>query len=184
MRCYLPMIIRYIIKHPILVITTQSWVAAAPKGPKASLMTPEYVVVSPERVNLIKNSTEISASKAITRTKTKAGITPRTFRVAGRDMIPAPITLVATLNTAPETVAGFKEVLDPDKRGAFAPITGDIPATMKEKIWESFVTALLCFALILTRWRDKGVSFYRDSGLNDWSIWKTRIPSMNMNMKI
>ncbi|MFS7968896.1 hypothetical protein Hanom_Chr09g00802871 [Helianthus anomalus] len=35
--------------------------------------------------------------------KRKAGTTPRTLRVAGIDMIPAPIMLVETLNTAPET---------------------------------------------------------------------------------
>lgn len=34
--------------------------------------------------------------------RAKAGITPRTFNVAGIDIIPAPIMLVATLNTAPD----------------------------------------------------------------------------------
>jgi len=47
--------------------------------------------------------------------------------------------LVATLNTAPETVAGSVETLEPDKRGVFDPVIGDIAAKMEEKVWESFV---------------------------------------------
>lgn len=135
------MIIRYIIKHPRLVIITQTCAATAPAGPNASLMTPAYVVVSPECVNLIRNSTDTSARRAITRINANAGITPRTFSVAGIDMIPAPIMLVATLNTAPDTVAvSACAALDSDKRGMRAPSTGDIPAASeateeKEKGW-------------------------------------------------
>jgi len=122
----LPAIIRYIIKHPILVSTTAIWAAIAPTGPNDSLITPAYVVVSPARVNLIRNSTEISARNAITRISTKAGITPRTFKVAGRDIMPAPIMLLATLKTAPETVAGGTPPLESGRRGTRAPATGDI----------------------------------------------------------
>lgn len=109
---------------------TATWAATAPKGPKASLMTPAYVVVSPECVNLMRNSTETSARTAVTRISKNAGTNPKTFMVAGMDMIPAPITLVATLNTAPDTVAGgFSAAnLEFGKSGTRAPATGDILA--------------------------------------------------------
>lgn len=124
----LPMIIRNRIKPPALVIMTQICAAKAPKGPNDSLMTPAYVVVSPECVNLMRKSTETSARTATMRIVAKAGITPRTFRIAGIDMIPAPTMLVATLNTAPETVAGFCPGLDSGKRGTCTPVAGDISA--------------------------------------------------------
>lgn len=125
---YAPMIMRYIIKQPRLVIMTQIWAASAPTGPNASLITPAYVVVSPECVNLMRKSTDTSARRAMTRIITKAGITPRTFSVAGIDMMPAPIMLVATLKTAPETDAGFAAALLTGKRGTWTPSAGDIPA--------------------------------------------------------
>lgn len=42
---------------------------------------------------------------------------PRTFRAKGMDMIPAPIILVETLNTAPETDAVFMEGFAAGRRG-------------------------------------------------------------------
>ncbi|TQD92773.1 hypothetical protein C1H46_021609 [Malus baccata] len=121
-----PIIIWYIIKHPRLVIMTHICVANDPTCPKDSLMTPEYVVDSPECVNLIRNSTETSANKAMITISTKAGITPSTLRVAGMDMILAPIMLVDTLNTAPETdprLTGFLSC----SSGTWASATGNIP---------------------------------------------------------
>ncbi|MED6156059.1 hypothetical protein PIB30_011260 [Stylosanthes scabra] len=125
----LPMIIKYIIKPKKLVIITPTCAATAPNGPNDSLITPAYVVVSPECVNLIRNSTDISARIAVTNINKNAGTTPSTFNVAGTDIIPAPITLVATLNTAPDTVAGGTSSATSfaaGKSGTRAPAVGDI----------------------------------------------------------
>ena len=56
-------------------------------------------------MNLSKSSTDKSVMKATSMISATAGIMPRTLRVNGIDMIPAPIMLVDTLNTAPETDA-------------------------------------------------------------------------------
>jgi len=56
----------------------------------------------------------------------KAGTTPRTFMIAGIDIIPAPTMLVATLNTAPETDAGVIALLDSPNSGTLAPTAGDM----------------------------------------------------------
>jgi hypothetical protein len=90
-------------------------------------MTPAYVVNSPESVYLNKNSTEISTSHAIIIINTKAGITPSTLSVAGIDIIPAPIILVDTLNTAPCTDARFSPSFLSGRSGARIPVAGDIP---------------------------------------------------------
>lgn len=116
------------IKHPRLVIITHICVATDPTCPKDSLMTPAYVMDSPECVNLIKNSTETSVKKAMITISRKAGMTPSTLRVAGIDIIPAPIMLVDTLNTAPDTVARLTGLF-PGSSGTRAPAAGDIPIT-------------------------------------------------------
>lgn len=90
-------------------------------------MTPAYVVDSPELVNLIRNSVETWASHAITTIIRNAGITPSTLRVAGMDMIPAPIMLVETLKMAPVRDARFSGNGDSSsgKSGASAPVAAD-----------------------------------------------------------
>lgn len=113
---------------------TQTCAANAPPDPNASLMTPAYVVVSPECVNRIRKSTDSSASTATTRIIAKAGTTPRTFMIAGIDMIPAPTMLVATLNTAPGTEAGGGVPLESPRRGTLTPAAGDMP---EAKLWGS-----------------------------------------------
>jgi hypothetical protein len=70
-----------------------------------------------EWVNLIKNSTRTSLNKAITRNSKKARITPRTLSVVGMDMMPVPIMLVDTLNTAPHTDACLSAGLCSDRSG-------------------------------------------------------------------
>jgi len=117
---------------------TQTCTANAPGDPNASLMTPEYVVVSPECVKRRRNSTESSASTATTIIMVKAGTTPRTFMIAGIDMIPAPTMLVATLNTAPDTDAGVIARLDSPNNGTLTPAAGDM-AAKKVSGWENEV---------------------------------------------
>lgn len=100
----------------------QIWTVTDPTRPNDSDITPAYVVVSPALVKRMRNSTETSAMSAMTTMSTKAGITPKTLRVAGIDMIPAPIMLVDTLKTAPESDARL--VLEPassGRRGTKAP---------------------------------------------------------------
>lgn len=91
-------------------------------------MTPEYVVVSPACVKRMRKSTDTSASPATIAIKAKEGKTPRTLRIAGIDMIPAPIMLVATLNTAPGIEPRPAAGVDPVKRGTWTPADGVIPA--------------------------------------------------------
>lgn len=126
---------------------TQTCAANAPADPNASLITPAYVIVSPECVNRIRKSTDSSARTATTRIIANAGTTPRTFMIAGIDMIPAPTMLVATLNTAPGTEAGGVAALDSPRRGALTPATGDMPAVKQrgsEKVrWRCAVPACL-----------------------------------------
>lgn len=124
------------IKAPKLLIMIQTLAVKAPADPKASFMTPEYVVVSPACVKRMRNSTETSASTATIRNKVKEGKTPRTLRTAGIDMIPEPIMLEAILSTAPGIEPDPAAELQPVKRGAWTPFDGgDIPAV--EIFWES-----------------------------------------------
>lgn len=122
----LPIIIWYMIKQPKFVIMTHTCAAIDPTCPNDSFMTPAYVLDSPECVNLIRNSTETSAKKAMITMSTKAGMTPNTLRVAGMDIIPAPIMLVDTLNTAPDTEPCLT-FLCSGSSGAWTPAAGDIP---------------------------------------------------------
>ncbi|GER50912.1 50S ribosomal protein L23, partial [Striga asiatica] len=92
---------KYMIKHPRFVIITHTCTAAAPGRPNDSLIRPAYVLASPEYVNLSMKSTDTSTNNPISTIIASAGATPSTLRVAGTDMIPAPIMLVDTLNTAP-----------------------------------------------------------------------------------
>ncbi|KAK2442187.1 Transmembrane amino acid transporter family protein [Trifolium repens] len=91
-------------------------------------MTPAYVVFAPASVKRIRKSTEISASTATIKINANEGNTPRTFRIAGIDIIPDPIMLVATLNTAPGMVPCSAVDFDPGKRGTWIAAVGDIPA--------------------------------------------------------
>lgn len=100
---WLPIMMRYMIKQPRLVIKIQICTASDPNRPNDSLITPAYVVDRPECVNLNRNSTDTSTSKAIITMSANAGTTPSTLTVTGIDMIPAPMMLVDTLNTAPGT---------------------------------------------------------------------------------
>ena len=70
----------------------------------------------------------MSVKKATNAIRRRAGIMPRILRAKGIDMIPAPIMLVETLNTAPETDAVLGEDLDAGSRGTYS---GDIPATSR-----------------------------------------------------
>nr|GMD57671.1 hypothetical protein Iba_chr11eCG15010 [Ipomoea batatas] len=96
----------------------------------------------PACVNLSRKSTETSTSTATTTVKTNAGITPSTFRVAGMDMIPAPMILVVTLNTARHSTtllsAGVSLLWS---SGASAPITGDIPESGENVLARDFSPA-------------------------------------------
>lgn len=131
------MIISKRIKPPKLLIMTITLVVNPPTDPKASLITLAYVVFTPASVKRMRKSTETSASTATIRIKAMAGNTPRTFRIAGIDMIPEPIMLVATLSTAPGTVPGAGTNFDPVKRGMWTPADGDIPADGGEIMVES-----------------------------------------------
>lgn len=113
------------IKQPKFVIITHICTRADPTFPNDSPITPEYVVESPAWVYLIRNSTDISASQAITTIRKNAGTTPNTLIVAGIDIIPAPMMLVETLNTAPDTDACFPGLLS-GSSGTFTPAAGDI----------------------------------------------------------
>ena len=81
-------------------------------------------MVTPACVKRMRKSTETSASTATIRIKAKEGSTPRTLRIAGIDMIPEPIMLVATLNTAPGIEPGTAAGFDPVKRGTLTPADG------------------------------------------------------------
>ena len=63
---------------------------------------PAYVIPSPEFVYLNMNSTEMSDINATAKMTMNPGIMPNALKVAGTDMIPAPIMVVVMLNTAPE----------------------------------------------------------------------------------
>jgi len=106
---------------------TKTLAVNPPTDPKASLITLAYVVFTPASVKRMRKSTETSASTATIIIKAMAGNTPRTFRIAGIDMIPEPIMLVATLSTAPGMVPGTGANFDPVKRGMWTPADGDIP---------------------------------------------------------
>lgn len=131
------MIISKRIKPPKLLIMTITLVINPPTDPKASLITLAYVVFTPASVKRMRKSTETSASTATIRIKARAGNTPRTFRIAGMDMIPEPIMLVATLSTAPGMVPGAGANFDPVNRGIWTPVDGDIPADGGEIMVES-----------------------------------------------
>lgn len=88
------------IKQPRVVIITQICTAKEPIFPKFSFINPAYVVDWPAYVALNMKFTVMSTNKATRTIKTNAGTTPRTFKVAGIDIIPAPIIVVDTLNTA------------------------------------------------------------------------------------
>lgn len=116
------------IRHPRFVIMTQTCRATDPTRPNDSFMSPAYVVASPECVNLIRNSTDMSASHAMTTISTNAGTAPRTLRVAGMDIIPAPIMDVETLKTAPETDAGLAGDFFSGSSGMCGSASGDMAA--------------------------------------------------------
>lgn len=99
------MMIMYMMRPPRLVSTTQSWTAVDPARPKDSPISPAYEPDEPWHVYRIMNSTEASERKATAAMRARAGPTPRTFKVAGMDMMPAPMILVARLKTAPDTDA-------------------------------------------------------------------------------
>ena len=92
-------------RQPRLVIMTQICTATDPNDPNDSASKPAYVSDLPEFVYLNINSAVTSTENATIRITINPGIMPRTFMVAGIDMIPAPIMVVEMLNTAPENDA-------------------------------------------------------------------------------
>ena len=89
---------------PRLVVITQILTAKDPTVPNDSPTIPAYVTALPELVHLNINSTVKSVIIATNTITINPGITPKTFIVAGIDIIPAPTIVVDMLNTAPEIV--------------------------------------------------------------------------------
>lgn len=89
-------------RTPRLVVITQILTARDPPHPNDSPTIPAYVTALPELVHLNINSTVKSVITATNTIIISPGIMPRTFMVAGIDMIPAPTMVVEMLKTAPE----------------------------------------------------------------------------------
>uniref|UniRef100_A0A0A9FPZ6 Uncharacterized protein n=1 Tax=Arundo donax TaxID=35708 RepID=A0A0A9FPZ6_ARUDO len=98
-----PMMMRYTVRVPKALNATNTLSNAAPARPNASPISDAYD--GAPRVYRSMKSTAALARTATPAIRTTAGATPRTRMAAGIDMIPAPTTLVDTLNTAPSTDA-------------------------------------------------------------------------------